>query len=260
MEEEGSILEAIFEEEEEDVLEEVEDVDMVDVEEGEIAEQKPRVDSDQNAGEVGMSEVAGNQASKSKNKRRKNKKKKKKNGGSDPEVTYITRFVEDTCRRLHERKSYMVYTAVSCLGISRLKDLVKEVDAIQYCGGQMTVDRRRPRTGGGILWNILKTKEPMAYQEIMKKAKEFEKQFKQQNKAPWKNKGPISQEVVLPSDVPPSSVQGGCQLELQNQQEESSTEQKNKSVHDRIRVPVSYDDLLGDDSKNDIAISEKLSN
>lgn len=49
-----------------------------------------------------------------------------------------------------------------------------QVCAIQSCGGQMTVDGRRFRTGGGILWNIMKTREPMAYKEIMKKAKEFE--------------------------------------------------------------------------------------
>ena len=33
----------------------------------------------------------------------------------------------DTCRRLKERKSYMVYTAVGCLGVSALNDLIKEV-------------------------------------------------------------------------------------------------------------------------------------
>lgn len=48
------------------------------------------------------------------------------------------------------------------------------MDAIQSCGGQMTADGRRFRTGGGILWNIMKTREPMAYNEIMKKVKEFE--------------------------------------------------------------------------------------
>jgi phosphorylated adapter RNA export protein len=35
--------------------------------------------------------------------------------------------VLDTCRRLKEKKSYMVYTAVGCLGVSALSDLVKEV-------------------------------------------------------------------------------------------------------------------------------------
>lgn len=37
------------------------------------------------------------------------------------------RFVIDTCRRLREKKSYMVYTAVGCLGVSALSDLVREV-------------------------------------------------------------------------------------------------------------------------------------
>ena len=48
------------------------------------------------------------------------------------------------------------------------------MDAIQACGGQMTADGRRFRTGGGILWSIIKTREPKAYKEIMKKTKEFE--------------------------------------------------------------------------------------
>ena len=38
----------------------------------------------------------------------------------------------------------------------------------------MTADGRRCRTGGGILWNIIKAREPAAYREIMKKAKDFE--------------------------------------------------------------------------------------
>lgn len=49
------------------------------------------------------------------------------------------------------------------------------MDAIQSCGGQMTPDGRRFRTGGGILLNTMKTREPVAYIEIMKRAKEFER-------------------------------------------------------------------------------------
>lgn len=48
------------------------------------------------------------------------------------------------------------------------------MDTIQSCGGQKTADGIRFRTGGGILWNILKTREPKAYKEIMAKGKEFE--------------------------------------------------------------------------------------
>ena len=48
------------------------------------------------------------------------------------------------------------------------------MDAIQACGGQKTVDGRRFRTGGGILWGILKVRDPNAYKEIMKKGNEFE--------------------------------------------------------------------------------------
>jgi len=49
-----------------------------------------------------------------------------------------------------------------------------QVDAIQSCGGQTTVDGSRFRSGGGILWNILKTRDPKAYKQIMTKGREFE--------------------------------------------------------------------------------------
>lgn len=49
-----------------------------------------------------------------------------------------------------------------------------QVDAIQDCGGQMTADGKRSRTGGGVLWNILKAREPEAYKEIMAKGRELE--------------------------------------------------------------------------------------
>ncbi|KAF2304374.1 hypothetical protein GH714_030570 [Hevea brasiliensis] len=157
MEEAESVLEAIYEED--DRLEDAEDVEMVDVEEGELVEPMSQIDQGQNCGDGGggsVGDIVGNQASQSKNRRRRENKKKnrKKKGNTGPNVTDINRFVLDTCRRLKEKKSYMVYTAVGCLGVSALSDLVKEVvDAIQSCGGQMTADGRRFRTGGGILWN-----------------------------------------------------------------------------------------------------------
>lgn len=49
-----------------------------------------------------------------------------------------------------------------------------QVDAIQACGGQKTIDGTRFRTGGGILWNIIKVRDPNAYKEIMTKGREFE--------------------------------------------------------------------------------------
>lgn len=52
-----------------------------------------------------------------------------------------------------------------------------QVEAIQKCGGQTIADGSRFRTGGGILWNILKSREPKAYKEIMTKGKELEVHF-----------------------------------------------------------------------------------
>ncbi|KAL4302365.1 hypothetical protein GQ457_10G001970 [Hibiscus cannabinus] len=278
MEKGESILEAIFEDE---------DVEMLDVEEGELV----AVDSSRSANDRERSGVAGfngeNRGSGSKNKKRranmrkmkKKKKKKKKKGGSGDKSLDINQFVFDTCRRLKENKSYMVYTAVGCLGVSKLTDLVSEVrtyihtcmhaysvyvymmldfltetfgcacnsqvDAIQSCGGQMTADGKRCRTGGGILWNILKVREPAAYREIMKRTRDFEKQFRQQNPGrAARNKGSSSRETVCELTVEASaSVPEDLQLFPQIPQEQFGADGERKSVNGRIRVPVSYEDL-----------------
>ncbi|KAI4316552.1 hypothetical protein L6164_024526 [Bauhinia variegata] len=242
-----SILDAIYEEENFDNVDE--DVDMIDVEEGELVER-----NSQNVMGQSSTEIA-NQESLSKNrKRRANKKKRKrKSSGSND----IDRFVLDACRRLKERKSYMVYTAVGCLGVSALRDLIREVDAIQACGGQKTADGKRLRTGGGILWNIIKVREPNAYREIMKKVKEFEKQFRQPNVKPSSNekKEDPSQGLAFSSaNASKGNVSDSAPIasQMQNQHEPSASEGKRPSVHDRLRIPVPYDDeLLGEDAKND---------
>ncbi|KAE8700397.1 hypothetical protein F3Y22_tig00110557pilonHSYRG00321 [Hibiscus syriacus] len=246
MEEGKSILESIFEEVD------LGDVEMLDVEEGELVDNELVDDREKR----GVDDFNGeNQGSQSKNKKRKGNKKKnkKKKGGSGPKALDINRFVLDTCRRLKEKKSYLVYTAVGCLGISALSDLVREVDAIQSCGGQMTADGRRYRNGGGILWNIIKAREPVAYREIMKKAKDFEKQFKQQNirQAPPQSKQSSSQETASTlANETATSVPEDSGTTTHNPAEEFSAEGARKSVHDRIRVPVSYEDLPGEDMKD----------
>ncbi|GLT57228.1 hypothetical protein SLA2020_302160 [Shorea laevis] len=195
----------------------------------------------------------GNQGAQSKNQRRRaNKKrnrKKRKSSGQKP--VDVNRFVSGVCKRLREKKSYMVYTAVGCLGVSALSDIVEEVDAIQACGGQMTADRKRNRTGGGILWNIIKAREPAAYREIMKKTKEFEKQFKKQNITQPPRQDEEGSSRVTVTDGASTSAQDDSQFLPQNQPGQFSSDANRRSVHERIRVPVSYDDLLGDDTEAD---------
>ncbi|XP_059657100.1 uncharacterized protein LOC132303727 [Cornus florida] len=244
-----SILDAIYEV---DNLEDVEDVEMLDLEEGELVEQNSQIERGQSsAGDVNVV----NQESCSKNRKRKNNKRKnrRRKGGSGPNVTDINRFVLDVCKRLKERKSYLIWTAVGCLGASALSDLVKEVDAIQACGGQKTADGKRFRSGGGILWNILKTREPNAYKEIMTKGKEFEKQFKQQNnRQALVQKKEVSSKTTAHAftDEATAIVSDGAQLvpPVENQLEQSNAGVKHISVYDRIRVPVTYDDLLGEEN------------
>ncbi|PRQ27923.1 putative phosphorylated adapter RNA export RNA-binding protein [Rosa chinensis] len=141
------------------------------------------------------------------------------------------------------------------------------VNAIQACGGQMTANGRRLRTGGGLLWNIIKAREPKAYKEIMKKAKEFEKQFKQ----PYNRQPPTNQSKVEPSqvfaatseDATPAKFSNDLQHvsemtemtempEVQTRDNQSNPRSEHVSVHDRLRVPVSYDDdLLTGEPKDD---------
>ncbi|KAK4722931.1 hypothetical protein R3W88_013164 [Solanum pinnatisectum] len=177
----------------------------------------------------------------------------------------LFRFVLDVGRRLKERKSYLIWNAVGCLGLSALSDHVKEVDAIQTCGGQKTADGRRFRTGGGILWSILKVRDPNAYKEIMKKGKELEKQFKQANlkQEPLQNKEASLERSsqTMGDEITASSSDVLLQ---QEPVEQSNSGAKRASVHDRIRMPVTYDDLFdeGKDSKDPLALimpSEKSS-
>ncbi|KAA0040009.1 uncharacterized protein E5676_scaffold266G00350 [Cucumis melo var. makuwa] len=238
-----NILEAIYEADEF----ENDDVEMADVEEGEF------IDANINIEKSSFTDVqAPSTDQRSKNRKRRTKKKKNKRKSSEPgsNGTDINRFVLDACRRLKEKKSYMVYTAVGCLGVSALSELIKEVNAVQACGGQMTADGRRFRTGGGILWSIIKTREPNAYKEIMKRAKEFEKQFKQPNI----RREATETEKESSQKVPHLFSEGGSSRNLPdhvqsftselNRSKESNSEEKRSSIHDRLRVPISYDDDL----------------
>lgn len=86
-----SILDALYEE---DHFEDDKDVEMVDVEEGELVEHNSQTASDQIKNKGSEDVNVTNQESRSKNRRRKaNKKKnKRKRSGSDPNVTDINRL------------------------------------------------------------------------------------------------------------------------------------------------------------------------
>ncbi|KAJ0264566.1 Uncharacterized protein HA466_0028960 [Hirschfeldia incana] len=256
MEGEESVLDAIYEEE--DGFDTMEDVDMVDVEEGEIVVEEHELHSGNGHNGVGDGDkdkegILGKkdgQNQQNKNKRKKNKKKKRRNGPVMGKPMDLDRFVRDTCRRLKEKKSYMVYTAVGCLGIPALSDLVNEVEAIEKCGGQVTADGSRKRSGGGVLWNIIKARQPASYREIMKKTMEFEKQFRYPNTRP--KLGPKRDEGSSSEGFASANASSDEALVIEMcampvaEQTESNPQKERKSVHERIRVPVSYDDLFGE--------------
>ncbi|XP_019184796.1 PREDICTED: uncharacterized protein LOC109179755 [Ipomoea nil] len=246
-------------------IEDGNDIKMSEFEEGELVEMISKTELGENSAVVSKIESQETRAgtedvfdkdhgTKNKNPRKKNRKKKRKNKGNKgtqgPNITDINRFVTYVCKRLREKKSYLVWNAVACLGVSALSDLVREVEAIQACGGQKTADGRRFRAGGGILWNVIKAREPNAYKDIMKRGKEFEKQLKQVPKTPLikqEAKDAISQNTLgTVTDKPLANASDGrvpsnmvCDF-----QEESTSGPQRQSVYNRIRVPVSYDDLF----------------
>ncbi|CAD6233214.1 unnamed protein product [Miscanthus lutarioriparius] len=203
------------------------------------------------AAEVSAS-ASGGQAEKAGPERKKKRRKKRNKGrqdGTPTNIADINRFVLNTCKRLKEKKSYLVWNAVGCLGVTAVSDLVREVEAIQKCGGQTIADGSRFRTGGGILWNILKSREPKAYKEIMAKGKELEKQFRY-TKRPHisRNEDASSQGSALIDD----EIESQEQKEMLDDPEQlddvetpaSDNKAQRKPLADRIRVPVGYDDLF----------------
>lgn len=222
------------------------DAEMMDIEEGEVVDGHVLgKTNDRNDKEVKMDSQGGNiQPAKKTRRKKKNKKRKKGPPASDGEN--IDSFVLDVCKRFRERKSYLVYAAVGVLGVFAIKELLKEVVAVQACGGQKTALGDRHRTGGGILWNILKARDPNAYKEIMKKGTEFEKQFMRPRGQPPSASDSITSKPVV------STLENDCEINTpaEEQSGQPSTGEKRIPVHDRIRVPVSYDDLFVQESPN----------
>ncbi|WOK98585.1 hypothetical protein Cni_G07297 [Canna indica] len=252
-----SLLESIFEEpafggadetlgdDDDEIQEEQkEDIEMLDAETLDAAA-APGESSEGGATRAGGDYGSNGEKRKGSKGRKKKRRRRKGGGGGDSgaasSIADMNRFVIQTCRHLKEHKSYLIWNAIGCLGISAVKDLVKEVDAIQKCGGQKTADGRRFRSGGGILWNILKTREPKAYKEIMAKAKEFEKQF-------WVSKSKMRSNKDGAPSVPDEAAEIWNSSEnganVQDKLESSDPNPQRKNVVDRMRVPVSYEDLL----------------
>lgn len=121
----------------------------------------------------------------------------------------------------------------------------RKVDVIQGCGGQKTTDGKRYRTGGGILWNILKTREPKAYKEIMAKGKEFEKQLWRPKEKQMTNRNDAKGPQSVPDEATGGEVLHSSKHvpEMQQGLEPSGSSKGRVSLQDRIRLPVSYEDL-----------------
>nr|XP_025657076.2 uncharacterized protein LOC112751924 [Arachis hypogaea] len=130
-------------------------VEMVDVEEGELVE--PDFRNSLGQSEAGATNEA-NEDSHNKDhmlraQKKRNKRKKKASGSN--KVIDINRFVIDVCRRLKEKKQYMLYTAVGCLGVSALSDLVREVGYAFH----VSLESKKGITGRERLTTVMKNEE-----------------------------------------------------------------------------------------------------
>lgn len=242
MERGESVLDAVLDEE---TLEfEGDDVEMADAEEIPV----PDAPSAGIGGDGGVApaEKGGQEGKKKKKKKSGRKKHRGRPDGPPTKIADINRFVLDTCRRLKEKKSYLVWNAIGCLGVSAVSDLVREVEAIQKCGGQTVAGGSRFRTGGGILWNILKSREPKAYKEIMVKGRELEKQFMYGRGRPHmsRNEDASSQGSALVDEEIEAQDDPEHLADAEEVPPSNNKAETRKPVADRIRVPVAYDDLF----------------
>ncbi|KAE8788018.1 hypothetical protein D1007_37961 [Hordeum vulgare] len=244
MERGESILDAVLDEKTLDFG--GDDVEMADAE----VEETPIPDPPAaGAGAAGGGAQAGGPAGKKKKKRKSGRSKNRgRPDGPPTKIGDINRFVLDTCRRLKEKKSYLVWNAIGCLGVSAVSDLVQEVEAIQKCGGQTIADGSRFRTGGGILWNILKSREPKAYKEIMVKGRELEKQFMYTKGRPQssRNEDASSQGSALVDEEVEAHDDPEHLVDAEEAAPSVDKAEPRKPIADRIRVPVAYDDLFED--------------
>nr|GMD45949.1 phosphorylated adapter RNA export protein [Ipomoea batatas] len=137
------------------------DIKMSEFEEGELAEMISKTKLGENSVVVSKIEsqdqtrcgTNGTENLVNKECGRRKEKKKGNKGSPGPSIKDMSSFVTTMCKRLGERKAYLVWDAVVCLGVSGVRDLVKE---------------KR------VFWNIIKVRKPNAYKEITKRALEFE--------------------------------------------------------------------------------------
>ncbi|XP_031492974.1 uncharacterized protein LOC116259342 [Nymphaea colorata] len=241
--EEDTLLQAIYEDEALDF----EDVEMADVEDGQELPEHVEDVTGTAEGDDSLRGKTEDVKMVSRKRRRKSRKRDKNlNGARKDDSTYMDSFVLETSRRLNEKKIHLVREAVKYLGLAAVNDLVAEVDTIQKCGGQMTVDGTRQRTGGGILWNILRLRDRKAYREIMARGKKFMRQRKQVRVMDKLQKEtvetPHSSDMATSECLKNSSTAEPVQDELSKH----DSPQNRVSVWHRVRVPVSYGDLVDD--------------
>lgn len=67
---------------------------------------------------------------------------------------------------------FLIQEVISCFFLNSICEL--QVLVIQANGGQRIASGDRNKSGGGVLWKLLKARDPDVYKEIMTKGREFE--------------------------------------------------------------------------------------
>ncbi|GBG82929.1 hypothetical protein CBR_g36456 [Chara braunii] len=155
---------------------------------------------------------------------KKNKKRRRK-----PQKFNIDKFVKDTCWRLQEKKFFLVWRLVDLIGVRGVQELIKEVEAIEAAGGQMTAAGDRRRTPGGVMWNVLKGRmDPAEYKELMAPEVEAKKELKKKQSRCKRTRMAVDRRGT---DDPIDATHGEKGVEEEN------GERRSESVWKRISEP-----------------------
>ncbi|KAH9622283.1 hypothetical protein KSS87_009929, partial [Heliosperma pusillum] len=112
---------------------------------------------------------SGNELKGKRNKKKNRRLKKKKKMGRRIAKFNVNSYVLEVCKQIKEKNLFLVYATIDLIGKCAFEQLIDQVRAIQASGGQQTYAGDRHKTGGGILWSLLKRQNQVAYREVMQK-------------------------------------------------------------------------------------------
>eukprot|EP00850_Spirogloea_muscicola_P014717 SM000107S14083 [mRNA] locus=s107:431471:433788:+ [translate_table: standard] len=151
-----------------------------------------------------------------------------------PQRVDKARFVREACIALGEKKQHLVREAVKVLGVDAVAGFVREVNAVEACGGQLTADGRARRTPGGVLWNIVRSHVDAAtYKRIMLADKLYQKELEKKR----------ALKRARPMDVDSSGLGGGTTRRKAGATDDTAT--KPSAAASRSTPALGFDVVTG---------------